>query len=76
VHCHDKFVTHLTGHYVNSVRRFHCKSREIIDFNADGWEQFQHENSNDDGIRLVNVTAPVNAVAKGMCSRLEHKNTL
>lgn len=68
MHCHDDFVTHQTVHYGNSVRRFHCKGREIIGFHADSWEQFQHENSNDDGTRLVNFTAPVNAVVNGMCS--------
>jgi hypothetical protein len=35
-----------------------------LGFHVDGWEQFQPENSNDDGIGLVNFTAPLNAVMK------------
>lgn len=50
MHCHDEFVMHQTGHYGNSVRRFQYKSREIINFHADSYEQFQHANSNDNGI--------------------------
>ena len=35
MHCHDEFVMHQTGHHGNSVTRFQCKSREIINFHAD-----------------------------------------
>jgi hypothetical protein len=76
VHCHDEFAMHQTCHYGNSVRRFRYKSREKTDFHADGWEQFQHENSNANGIRLVNFTTSVNLIVKSTCSRLEHSNTL
>jgi hypothetical protein len=76
VHCHDEFVIHQTGHYGNSVRRFHYKSREKIDFYTDSSQQFQHENSNDNGIRLMNFTTSMNVIVKSRCSRLEHSNTL
>jgi hypothetical protein len=76
VHCHDEFVMCQTGHYGNSHRRFQYKRREKIDFHIDSWEQFQHENSTDNGIRLVNFTTSVNVIVKSSCSRLEHSNTL
>ena len=73
---HDEFVMHLIGHYGNCVRRFQYKSREKINFHSDSGERFQRENSNDNGIRLVNFTTSVNVIVKSTCSRLEHSNTL
>jgi len=76
VHCHDEFVMRQTGHYGNSVRKFQYKSREKTDFHTDSWEQFQHENSNAKGIRLVKFTTLVNLIVKSTCTLLEHSNTL
>ena len=68
------FRTFSTVPHGNSITKFQCKSAEREYFQPTIWNQVLHQDSNDNGDKIVNFAIPKNLIVKN--TMFPHRNIL